>query len=336
MLSNFGTFAKRLEELATGYLGVPSRAVVSGDIGLVLAIAALQLPRGSAVVLPSFTFNSTVNAILWNGLEPVFADISLGGFTLDPNSAADALADRNARAILVTHVFGNPADVNTLQGLADSTGARLIYDAAHAYGARHGGRAIGGFGDAEIFSLSGTKLITSAEGGIISSKNEELLARIDYLRAYGFRNNYNSLFVGLNGKMSELHAALGTLTLPEVESAVEKRHVIVGRYREGLVGSDVDFQHVDSADRSTYKDLALLFKDHFTRDRVEHALGEANVQTKRYFLPCHMQTAYASLPQVPLRNTEDVYSRILCIPIFAGITTDQIDHVVHTTKAALA
>lgn len=324
MLSNFATFAQRLEHLAADYLGVPTKVVVSGDIGLILTIAALDIPKGSAVVVPSFTFNSTVNAILWNGLKPVFADIDGETFNLDPASAEEAAARFDAKLIVATHVFGNPADVVGLHDVAQRYGARLVFDAAHGYGSLRDGGKVGSFGDAEVFSLSGTKLVTSAEGGVISTRDPELLERITYLRGYGFLGDYNSRYVGMNGKMSELHAALGTLTLARVEEAISVREELVATYVSRLTAAPVSFQHVRAVDRSTYKDLAIKFDGRGTRDGVEATLSALNVQTKRYFLPCHTQQAYRDCERVDLSMTEFVYERLLCLPLFASLTRPEL------------
>jgi dTDP-4-amino-4,6-dideoxygalactose transaminase len=336
MLSNFGPFAQRLERLTSDYLGVPTKVVASGDVGLMIAIAALDLTAGSTVVMPSFTFNSTANAVLWNGLRPVFADIDPVTFNLDPAAAEDAASRFDARLILATHVFGNPADVDGLAQAADRTGARLLFDAAHAYGARRDGRAVGSFGDAEIFSLSGTKLVTSGEGGLIASADASLLERITYLRGYGFQGDYNSRYVGINGKMSELHAALGTLTLARVEDAISVRQHKAGRYAARLEGSGVQLQAIRASDRSTFKDFALLFDSGEVRDDAEASLTRAGVQTKRYFLPCHTQVAYREYPRGPMGATESVYGRILCVPLFESMTDAELEAVIDGILTATA
>lgn len=335
MLSNFGRFARELEELTTGYLTVPTKVVVSGDIGLVLTLAALDLPKGSRVVAPSFTFSSTINAIAWNGLEPVFADIDLATFNLDPSSAEEALSRYGARAIVATHVFGNPADVDGLTDVAKRHGARLVFDAAHAYGALRDGRHVGSFGDAEVFSLSGTKLVTTAEGGLISTSSLELLERISYLRGYGFLGDYNSLYIGLNGKLSELHAALGTLTMARVEEAIAARRALIDIYQPALDGASLAMQSVRRTDRATFKDLALLFRTEEARASVERVLTDNLVQTKRYFLPAHRQHAYQGLSRVSLARTDEVHARLLCVPLYESLLPAQIQDIAGLIRHSL-
>ena len=335
MLSNFGPLAREFEAGAQRYLGNPDvRAIVSGDIGLITAIAALGSPEGSEAIVPSFTFNSTVNAIAWNGLVPVFADIDPRSFNADAADVASRVTSRT-KLILATHVFGNPADADALKAAA--RGIPVIYDAAHSYGSRYRGRASGGgtLGAFEVFSFSGTKLVTSAEGGLVAAANAELARKIEYLRAYGFQGDYESHMVGINGKLSELNAALGVLTLEMAEDAVARRQVIVARYRERLAGIEgIGFQHVDGRDRSTWKDFAILLRDGTTRDRVEAALSAEEIQTKRYFRPAHAMRAYRRWTSGPLPVTEDVYARILCIPIFNELPDADIDRIADVVRRA--
>jgi dTDP-4-amino-4,6-dideoxygalactose transaminase len=323
MLSNFGPLAEELEEQSRSYLGSEYLlSASSGDVALILAIRALDLAPGSRVIVPSFTFNSTVNAILWNGLRPVLTDIESETLNLDPARVRERLD--GAGAIVATHVFGNPADVDTLGALAAEAGVPLLFDAAHGYGSLHDGRHVGTFGAMEIFSLSGTKPVTSGEGGMVVTNDPELAERIRYLRAYGFQSDYVSRYVGLNGKLSEMHAALGLLTMVRIEEALATRQRHVAGYRQTL-GSlpGLSFQRVAPGDRSTFKDLAVLFADSTTRNRVELALTAAGIQTKRYFHPCHTMPAYRSFADNLLPVTESVYARILCLPLFEELTDDE-------------
>jgi dTDP-4-amino-4,6-dideoxygalactose transaminase len=320
MLSNFGPLAVELEEQSRKYLGSEHLlAASSGDVALILAVRALGLAPGSRVIVPSFTFNSTVNAILWNGLRPVLTDIDPETLNLDPAAVRERID--GAAAIVATHVFGNPADVDALSALAAEARVPLLFDAAHGYGSLHDGRHVGTFGAMEVFSLSGTKPVTSGEGGMVVTNDPELAEKIRFLRAYGFQGDYVSRYVGLNGKLSEMHAALGLLTMVRVEEALAARQRHVTGYRERLEAlPGITFQRVAAGDRSTFKDLAVLFDDTTTRNRVELALTAAGVQTKRYFHPCHTMPAYRPFADHALPATESVYARILCLPLFEELT----------------
>jgi dTDP-4-amino-4,6-dideoxygalactose transaminase len=332
MLSNFATFAQLFEQRAQAYLGTPRvRAIVSGDIGLVLTLAALELPEGAEVIVPSFTFNSTVNAVLWNRLTPVFADIHPATLTM-PAAEVERLAGPRTALVLATHTFGNPCDADAIAAAAASRKLPVVYDAAHGFGSRYRGRPVGTLGDAEVFSFSGTKLVTSAEGGLVATASDALVERIEYLRGYGFQGDYETRWPGLNGKLSELHAALGALTIERVEPAVARRAILAARYRERLAGvSEIGYQHVDPRDRSTYKDFALLCARY--RDGLEAGLAAAGIQTKRYFRPAHTMRAYRTWARGSLPVTESVYARILCIPIFNDLADADQDRVADAVRA---
>jgi dTDP-4-amino-4,6-dideoxygalactose transaminase len=327
MLSNFGPLAVELEAQSRVYLGAGHLlSASSGDVALILAVRALGLPAGSRVLVPSFTFNSTINSIVWNGHRPVFVDIDADTLNMDPHSAAERVD--GAAAIVATHVFGSPADVDALAAIARRAGVPLLFDAAHGYGSLYRGRHVGTLGAAEVFSLSGTKPVTSGEGGLFATEDPELASRFRYLRAYGFQDDYVSHYVGLNGKLSELHAALGLLTMARVEDALATRRRHVAAYLARLaVLPGVGFQKIAPADRSTYKDFALLFRDGSLRNSVEVALTARGIQTKRYFRPCHDMPAYREFCDRPLPQTDSAYARVLCVPLFEDMTDAQRDLV---------
>ena len=324
MLSNFAEFAQRFERRAQEYLGTPRvRSVASGDIGLMVALKALDLPAGAEAVVPSFTFNSTVNAVIWNGLVPVFADIDPATLCADPADVARCVTPRT-RVIVATHVFGNPCDADRLRQAAGEL--PLVFDAAHGFGSRFRGRAVGTLGDVEVFSFSGTKLVTTGEGGLVSAATDDLMRRVEYARAYGFQGDYESHFTGLNGKLSELHAALGVLTIEMVERAVARRNAIAARYRDALAGlPGVSFQAVDPRDRSTFKDFGIVCER--DRDGLEARLSQAGIQTKRYFRPCHTMRAFRPWATRGLPATEAAYARILCLPIFNELPDADVDTI---------
>lgn len=341
-LSNFGLYSILLETEAERRLGLPCRAVASGDVGLICAIAALELPPFSRVLVPSFTFQSTINAILWNQLVPTFVDIDPETFCVDPRDVDQVIGgvayggvavSPAVHALVATSVFGVHPDVDGLRSalVRDATRGRgrraLVLDAAQAYGAT-GDWKERDCPDAMVYSLSGTKVVTSAEGGLVASHSEEYLRRVSRLRGYGFVGDYNALAVGINGKMSELHAALGCLTLPKVEEAVNARAVIAAQYAAHLGQfAGLAFQREPAGQRSAWKDFAVLFPYETLRTRAEDALAAAGIQTKRYFRPLHHQPAYQRWATRSLPTTTDVYHRILCLPIFGSMTTAQVEEV---------
>jgi dTDP-4-amino-4,6-dideoxygalactose transaminase len=335
MLSNFSKYTRLLEERAATVLDHASPLSVSScDIGLILAWKALQCPPGE-VIVPSFTFCSTVNALRWNGLEPVFAEVDPRSYCIDPEDVRRLISPRTV-GIAAVHVFGLPAAIEPLQRLASEHGLRLVFDAAHGLGGRYRGTALGAFGDASVFSMSGTKLVTSGEGGLVTFRDADAAERFSYLRVYGFKADYNCRHIGLNGKLSELNAALGWLSLDFLDAALRHRHAQVERYR-GALGDCRDhwFQSVPADCVHGYKDLAIRFRRPEQRAAVEAALAAAGIMTKRYFFPVHLMEAYRSATRRYLPVTEHLHERLLCVPLYHDLSDEAIDAITGTIRAGL-
>lgn len=330
IVSNFGQFTQQFENIAKEYLDNDNiLAVNSCDSGLIMSIAALDLPRGSNVLLPSFTFTSTINAVVWNGLNPVFVDINPETFNISTNELDDKIKEFDARLIIGTNIFGNPCKICDLEEIAWCNDIKLIFDSAHSYGSVYDGTKIGSKEltsytmPFNVYSFSGTKLVTCGEGGLIST-TPEMYEKLKYLRGYGFQTDYNAKYTGLNGKISELNAAMGTHTLPTIEDAIKRRYQIAEEYKS-LLGENVKYQKISPNDRTTYKDFAVLFENKEQRDRVYNHLENSGIQTKQYFMPLHRTDRYRQ--KVDLPNTEKVADSILCLPIFNSIKQSEIEEV---------
>jgi dTDP-4-amino-4,6-dideoxygalactose transaminase len=331
MLTN-GPFVRRLEQQAADYLGVRHCVAVSCcTAGLMLVLRASSL--SGDVVLPSFTFSASAHAVAWNGLRPVFTDIRPDDLLLDPAAAARATGLR-ASAILATHTYGTPCDVDGLGEVARAAGIRLFFDAAHAFGSRRGPAMVGGFGDAEVFSLSPTKVLIAGEGGIIATNDDVLAERCRIGRDYGNPGDYDTRFVGLNARMSELHAATALASFADLEARIGRRNELAARYRQALADlPGIFFLEVAEGDRSTYKDLTILIEaDEFgmDADRAAEALAAEGVQSKRYYAPpVHRQQAYRSLApgNGSLPVTDWAAARVLTLPLWTGMDDEQVDRV---------
>jgi dTDP-4-amino-4,6-dideoxygalactose transaminase len=294
-----------------------------------LTLRALA-PSGR-VVLPSFTFSASAHAVAWNGNRPVFAECDPHTFLLDLGDAKARLDD--AGAILATHVFGAPCDPTAVEELGRSCGVRVVFDAAHAFGSLHRGRPIGGFGDAEVFSLTPTKPVVAGEGGLVATRDAELARRLRLGRDYGNPGDYDTRFVGLNARMSEFHAATAIESLALLDEQLDRRRALAARYREGLAAvPGVDVQDVDPDDTSTYKDFTIIVDPPtfgVSRDRLVEALKAEGVDTRNYFdPPVHRQQPYAGQPPADLPVTDDVAGRVTSLPMFGRLDPDAADRVV--------
>jgi dTDP-4-amino-4,6-dideoxygalactose transaminase len=329
MLSNFGEYALKLEEILMSYLGTNKIKIVgNADIGLTIALSALEVEAGSEVILPSFTFNSTANCVIWNGLKPVFADIDNEDFCLDPTDVEKKISPKT-RVILATHVFGNPCQIEKLRDIADRHKLYLIFDAAQAYGSKYKDVKVGTFGDIEVFSFSGTKVVTSAEGGVVVAKTQELVDKVGMGRNFGFTNDYNSKRIGSNGKISEFNALLGCLNFPKIEDELKTRFKLVNKYINELLGTgDIKFQLIRQGNRSVYKDMAILTSK---RDELATYLEEHGIQTKKYFYPIHTMDYYKDGISLPV--TEKIAQTCLCIPLYDEMTEEEQDLVISNIKS---
>lgn len=325
-----GRLVAELEERAAERLQVAHVVATSScTTGLILTLQALA--PGGAVLLPSFTFSASAHAVAWNGLRPVLAEC-------DPNSFQLDLADAEARldeadAILATHVFGAPCQPSAVEKLAESHGVPALFDAAHAFGAEHDGRPVGGFGHAEVFSLSPTKLVIAGEGGLVATADGDLARTLRVGRDYGNPGDYDTLFVGLNARMSEFHAAVALESLQLLDEHIRLRTAVAERYRAGLLDlPGVAAQEIDPADTSTYKDFTVRVNPGqlcLGRDAVVRALAAEGIDTRNYFdPPVHRQRSYASLRPVPLPVTDEVSGGVTSLPVFARLDLDAVDQVV--------
>lgn len=334
------------EAEAAAYLGVPyAVAVASCTSGLMLALRCLGCQ--GEVILPSFTFVATALAVIWNGLTPVFVDCDYATHNIDPVQVEAAVTPRTS-AIIATYVFGNPPRLGELEEIAATHDLKFILDAAHAFGAEHQGRTCGGYGDAEVMSLTPTKLLVAGEGGLVTTRHKELADALRLARNYGSPPDYDTCIVGLNARMPEINAVIAAKNLARFGENLKRRQELVARYKARLEKvPGVEFQVVEKGSLNTYKDFSILVDEaHFglARDGLARALAADNVETRPYFSPpVHRQRAFA--PYVPegvdLPITDLLASRALSLPLYSHMDGGIVDAVadlivrIHDSSAAI-
>jgi dTDP-4-amino-4,6-dideoxygalactose transaminase len=342
-ITNFGKYMDRFEAETGAYLGTQTAAVSSGTAGLVFALAALGLQRGQKVILPSFTFMATAQAILYAGGVPIFAEIE-DDLTLSVNDL-DRLLEEHAdtAAVIAVHMYGLPVRVREIEAaVARASKLRgrkiaLIFDAAHAFGSSVDGVKVGGFGDAEVFSLSVTKVLVSVEGGLVSSHDAELLRKIRCMRNYGVLSNYDAHFPGLNGKMSEFHAIVGLHNLRQLDSLLTARQERAKCFRK-KIESRTSFRVTSWPEGvvHTFKDFTVLTPENVEdgyRDRIMGFVANRGVETRAYFCPpVHEQAYFAGYATRPLLRTERLSRRVITLPFFTTITEEEIEYIVSTLQ----
>jgi len=316
-----GPYVREFERRSAEYLDVRNCVAVSScTAGLMLVLRAADL--SGDVVVPSFTFAATAHAVAWNGLHPVFADVDPETLTLSPSAVARTVSVRTS-AILATHLYGTPCDVDGLAEIANRNGIRLFFDAAHAFGSKRRGVPIGGFGDAEVFSLSPTKVLIAGEGGLIATNDDALAERCRIGRDYGNPGDYDMRFVGLNARMSEFHAAVALGSLDGLDERIERRNTYAEWYRTALSRvPGVDFPEVPAGDRSTIKDFTILVDPErfgIEAEALGRALAAVGIDTRRYYAPpVHQMQAYRGNGSTSdLVATEVAASRVLTLPLWS-------------------
>lgn len=327
VVTNGGPLHEKLEAELRRYLDVPTAMLFNnGTIALLVALKLLDLPAGSEVITTPLTFAATAHAICWNGLVPVFVDVSPETLTIDPESIKIAITDKTS-AILGVHVYGTVCDLRSIQSIADERGLRVLYDAAHAFGTKVNERSIGSYGDASVFSFHATKLFNTLEGGLIATNRVADRDSIYFLRNFGIKNEDEVVGIGINGKLNEIQAAIGLLNLEMVHEERAQRSELRRRYREFLedlpgVGLQPDQPGVTKAEQ--YFQISIdptIFGR--SRDDIYLGLKKRGIFARKYFHPictdfdCFRGYQIKSVRKVPFVSI--VKSQVLCLPFHSGV-----------------
>lgn len=343
-----GRLVRALEDEARGAAGAGEAVAFSScTSALMLAWRALSLGPGAEVVCPSFTFAATAHAIVWNDLVPVFVDCLPGTLTMDPDEVRRALGAKTG-AISPAYTYGLPPDFGALEELARARGLPLVADSAQGLGATYEGRPAGGFGLAECFSMSPTKVVTAVEGGLLTTNDAALAEKLRSLRDYGKAlegplAGEDMTDLGLSARMSELHAAVGLLSLRRREELVASRRRLIGIYRERLArlpGCSVQEFPADRTTSGNYFVLLIGSAARLSRDRVQGALERQGIRTKRYFHPpVHAQTAQRKFPMRivgDLPRTLEAARTALALPLYSHMTDEDQQRVIGAVESLLS
>ncbi|MCM3874600.1 MAG: aminotransferase class I/II-fold pyridoxal phosphate-dependent enzyme [Pyrinomonadaceae bacterium] len=340
-LTNHGPLVQELERRIAKLLGVKHCiAMCNGTVALEILIRALEL--SGEVIIPSFTFVATAHALQWQEITPVFCDINPETHSIDPRRIEELITPRTS-GIIGVHLWGRGCDVEQLSEIARNNSLKLIFDAAHAFACSHGGKMIGGFGEAEVFSFHATKCFNTFEGGAVVTNNDELAAKIRLMNNFGFAGYDNVIYIGTNGKMSEISAAMGLTGLDGLNDFISVNRRNYERYRsefEGLPGVRL-FPH-DQAEEGNYHYVIAEIDEELvgvTRDLMMEILWAENVIARRYFYPgCHRMEPYRSLFPTAgglLPKTEELTKRVLVLPTGTAVNEIQIAAICEIIRLVL-
>jgi dTDP-4-amino-4,6-dideoxygalactose transaminase len=337
-LTNNGDFHKQFEKELAAYLGVKYVSLfTNGTLALVSALQALKI-TGEVITTP-FSFVATTHSLWWNNIKPVFVDIDPKTFNLDPYKIEAAITPQTT-AILPVHVYGNPCATEKIQNIADIYGLKIIYDTCHAFGVRVNGNSILNFGDLSVLSFHATKVFTTFEGGAIICNDDKTKKRIDFLKNFGFAGETTVVAPGINAKMNEFQAALGVLQLKHIDGAIAARQQVAALYRE--LFADVDGVTCLGDFKSVKHNYAyfpvLIDKEKLgrSRDDVYDLLKQNEILARRYFYPLISQfPTYKGIESANPNNlpvAEEVTKKILCLPIYPGMTSELAEKIVGLIK----
>jgi len=317
-LTNNGPLVQELTMRLEEYLGVRNLLLVAnGTLALQIAFRLLGL-QGEAVTTP-FTFAATSSALRWQGIKPRYADIDPHDFNIDVHALAEKITAETS-AIVPVHVYGNPCRVDAIHDIAKRHGLPVIYDAAHAFGVRQGGESILNAGDIATLSLHATKLFHTVEGGALIIRDDSLYERAKHLVNFGFDAEGRIAEIGINAKMSEIHAAIGLATLDSINDIIDRRVALMNEYRRCLDGH-VRFQQRRGDDNGAY--MPILLSSPQQADTLDAHLRNAGVHARRYFSPAlHETDTFGSGDICP--TASDVARRVLCLPLYPELTVEQV------------
>ena len=323
-ITNQGELARELEAKLKEYLGVEHLLFCgNGTIVLQMAIKALNLTK--EIITTPFSYVATTNAILWEGCTPVFTDIDSETFCIDADKI-EAKITENTQAILATHVYGLPCNIEKIQKLADNYQLKVIYDGAHAFGSMYKNKSLLSYGDISTCSFHATKLFHTVEGGCIISHDEEIAKQLFLYRSFGHIEDEH-ISMGINAKNSEFHAAMGLAVLPQVPSIIKERKYLSEVYHQ-ILGNHVWIP----ADQKeffvhNYAYFPVVFDSEETLLRVKKKLMENQVNSRRYFYPSLNLIPQVQKSKSSCSVSEELSLRVLCLPIYPGLKKEEIEKI---------
>ena len=320
--TNNGPLVQQLEQELKDYLHIPNLLYVSnGTIALQIAIKALGITK--EIITTPFSYVATTSSIVWEGCTPVFVDINPHTLNIDPSKIEDSITNET-EAILATHCFGNPCDIDAIDLIAKKHNLKVIYDAAHCFGTKYKGKSIFSYGDVSTVSFHATKLYHTIEGGAVFASDPKVLQSMSYMRNFGHDGPENFEGVGINGKNSEFHAAMGLVTLNSVESILESRKTQWLNYSNWINSSKYISQSVSPGSNFSY--FPIICASYKLMTEKMKLLNSHDIFPRRYFYP-----VLDSLPYVKQNNltpiAKDIAKRIICLPMFYGLSIEDQQYI---------
>jgi len=322
-LTNNGPLVNELELKLKQYLNVPHMLFLNnGTIAIQIAIKALDL-KGEIITTP-FSYVATTSSIVWEGCDPVFVDIDADTLNIDPKKIEAAITDKTS-AILATHVYGNPCDIDAIDTIAKKHNLKVIYDAAHCFGTLYKNKSVFAYGDVVTTSFHATKLFHTIEGGAVFSANAALIKKMAFMRNFGHNGPEDFAEIGINGKNAETNAAMGLVNLKYAKNILASRTQQHDWYNEALQGLKVKHLKVQQHGTWNHSYYPVVFESEEALLKSVEELNANWIYPRRYFYPSLSKLRYVKPQEVPV--TEEVSKRVLCLPMYYGLERTEIDFI---------
>jgi dTDP-4-amino-4,6-dideoxygalactose transaminase len=323
-LTNNGPLVNELELKLKEYLGLNHLLyLANGTVALQIAIKALGLQKGEVITTP-FSYVATTSSIAWEGLTPVFVDIDEQTLCIDVLQIEKKITSDTV-AIMATHVYGNPCDISAIQQLAQKYNLKVIFDAAHCFGTTYKGKSVYAYGDISTASFHATKVFHTTEGGAVITQNPDLLNRMSYMRNFGHDGPERFHGIGINGKNSEFHAAMGLCILKRIDNILKDRRRISQMYDKALEGLFVRKPTTNKDAGYNYSYYAIIFESEQALLAGVKELNYNNVFPRRYFYPSLNMLNYVKNDIMPV--SEDISKRVLCLPMYTDMKPEDISMI---------
>lgn len=323
-LTNRGELVLELEEKLKKHLKI-STIIVTNNGTVPLQIALKLLGKQGEIITTPFSYVATTAAIVWENCTPVFVDIHPEYLTIDETKIEEAITSKTT-AILATHVFGNPCNVDAIQKIAEKHNLKVIYDAAHAFGVTYKNKSIFEYGDISTCSFHATKLFHTGEGGAMFTNDLELQHKLFYSHNFGHNGPLAFHGLGINGKMSELQAAMGLAVLPYMDTILQERKKVVEYYDVHLDFTKLKKIEIRENTIRNYSYYPIIFENEEELVKVQQRLNEQQIFPRRYFYPSLNTIEYINKVKIPI--SEKIASGILCLPLFVGLENFNLERIV--------
>ncbi|NMH25333.1 DegT/DnrJ/EryC1/StrS family aminotransferase [Flavobacterium solisilvae] len=330
-LTNRGELILELEDKLKAYLSV-EHILITNNGTVPIQIALKLLGIGGEIITTPFSYVATTAAIVWENCTPIFVDIHPDYLTIDETKIEAAITEKTT-CILATHVYGNPCHVEAIEAIAKKYNLKVIYDAAHAFGVTYNNQSIFNYGDVSTCSFHATKLFHTAEGGALFTKDTTLQHELFYSHNFGHNGPLAFHGLGINGKISELQAAMGLAVLSHMVIILRERKRVVDYYNENLDLTQIQTLKIRENTQWNYSYYPVIFKDETTLLRVQKALNEVQIFPRRYFYPSLNTLPYIDNTIMPV--SESIASRILCLPLFVELDQNNLQQIVSILNANL-